>query len=289
MTILALAALLAWPVCAAGVNDSSDAAELAKKTSDLKAAVDNIFVPDESVHRLSDRLFDNVPNAAIVVETGFRGWDIEPEPEKEEKSPASIERMMNSADKRFTFYNPSVPEADLRDAYSAAHILNNQGKMGFDPSMPQNQMGAYKYTPGSRQWGTVKVNEWISSIAAALGDVFAFSTLIHESGHADSDQKGELSPDAVILGEIVAFHVEYSWLSLIDPRGERLAYLYAKALDEASRHPSALNDMALKYAGHLYEIWGTHGDFDKLEALVKKRGYTERPASSPNQAAPVRN
>ncbi|MFA6317597.1 MAG: hypothetical protein WC943_09270 [Elusimicrobiota bacterium] len=289
MTILALAALLAAPVWSADLSESPVAAAITRQVSTLKAAAENALVSDEAVRRLADKVFEAVPSATIVVQPGLRGWDMEPEAPKEDKSPASIERMMASADKRFTFYDPKVPEADLKDAYASAQALHSRNSINFDPKMPQNQMGAYQYTPGSLEWGKVKINDFVGDIAAALGDIFAFCTLIHEAGHADADRKGELSPSAVILGEIVAFHVEYSWLSLIDPRGERLAFLYAKAQDEAARHPSSLNDLALKYAGHLYEIWGTGGDFDRLEALVQKRGYKERSPSIPDPGAPVRN
>ncbi|MBI4676604.1 MAG: hypothetical protein HY748_03375 [Elusimicrobia bacterium] len=289
MTILALAALLASPAVWAGVGGSQGASDLASRTIQLQKAAENPTIADETVRGLADRLFDGVPRAKILVQAGLRGWDMEPEQQDKDKYPASIDRLMNSADKRFTYYNPSVPDPDLKDAYASAVTLHGRGNINYDRDLSDNQMGAYKYVPASAALGLVKVNEWISGIASALGDVFAFCTLIHEAGHADRHQKGELSPNAVILGEIVSFYIEYAWLSLIDPHGERLAFLYAKALDEQKRNPSALNDMALKYAGHLYEVWGTGGDFGKLDELVKKRGYKERSPSIPDEGAPVRN
>lgn len=289
MTFLALAALLVAPAIAGGLGDSKEASDLASRTIQLKEVAADPYASDEKVRHFSDRLFEAVPGVGIVVNTGMRGWDMEPEPEGKQKDPASIDRLMRSADKRFLFYNPSVPDPDLKDAYASARELHGARRIDYDGSMPGNQMGAYKYTPGSTEWGIVKVNDWIAAIAGTIGDVFAFCTVIHEAEHADRDRKGELSPDAVISGEIASFYVEHAWLSLVDPTGERLAFLYAKALDENALHPSALNEMVLKYAGHLYEVWGTRGDVKKIEELVRRRGYHERSEQHEHPKEPVRS
>ncbi|MBI5209346.1 MAG: hypothetical protein HY927_05165 [Elusimicrobia bacterium] len=286
MMVPLLWALIAGPLLAYDLDDSPTAADLSVKVAELRNLVANTRSGDERVHEFARRLFERIPDAQVAVHVKLRGWDME---RVTEKDAASIDRLMRSAGARFKTFAEEVPEPDLKDAYASATVLHGRDRIAYDSSLPGNQMGSYRYDPRTTAWGRVKVNEWIAQVATVIGDAFAFTTLIHESGHADQHQKGQLSPAAVVLGEIAAFHVEYSWLKLLDPHGERLAFLCTKALNAQKNEPSALHAMALAYVTHLFEVWETGGAFGKIEELVRKRGYEDGHAPGNGAKTPTRS
>lgn len=258
-----------------GVSGDSEARQdIGVKANELKDAVATPMYRDEDVAALAHDFFGKIPGATIKVEGKFRGWDFEPAAEKSE---TSVARLIETADKRLLYFNKNVPAPELLEAQSYAHAVNGAGKLDFDRagSMDKSQMGVYEYFAKKMELGVIKLNNLLKEVAAEAGDAFAYATVAHESGHTRDHQHGKLSPKDVIAGEVRAFKTQYQWISVIDPYGERLAFLRTKLMAEQERSPSAVRGRVLTYMNHLADVAETGGDEKKLRELVIKLGYDE--------------
>ncbi len=272
-TSLLLAALLAGPAWAekalpAGIGTVSES------VSDLKDAVADRALPDTTVHAKAADLFASLPGAMIVVEPGLRGWDkeraIEPEP-------ASVERLLQSAGKRLSDFHLDVPAPGLTEAFGFAESMSAGGKVAFDKTagMPDGQMGLYRYLVDTSELGAIKLNGLLAAVATRIGDALAFSTLIHEAGHARDHVRGRLSAKNVIDGEVLAFKTQYEWLKIADPRKERVCWLRAVLAERQRQRPDALTNVALGFLEHLAALQDTDGDAARIRAMVERLGYQD--------------
>ena len=278
---LLVLSLAAGPVCAGEIktsvgirDDAGQTQEVGVKADELRDAVATPMYGDEDVAALAHDFFGKIPGTVIKVEKKFRGWDFEPAPEQTETSVASL---VETADKRLTYYNKTVPAPELLEAQGYARTMNSARKMDFDRSgeMGASQMGVYEYFSTKMALGVIKLNTFLKAVAAEAGDAFAYATVAHEAGHTRDHQRGKLSPKAVIDGEVAAFKTQYQWLSVIDPYGERLAFLRTKLMAEQEILPSAMRGRVLAYMNHLADVAETGGDEKKLRELVLKLGYGE--------------
>lgn len=272
MSIL-LAALLAGPAWAeralpAGVGTISEA------VADLKDAVADRGVPDTLVHEKAADLFRNLPGAVIVVDPGLRGWDRE---RAIDSDPASVERLLKSAGDRLSDFHREVPPLGLTEAFQYAGDMNASGQVDFDKAaeLGDGQMGLYRYLANKAERGVIKLNGLLALVATKIGDALAFSTLIHEAGHARDHARGKLSARDVIDGEVLAFKTQYEWLKLADPHKERVCWLRAVLAERQRLHPDKLTNVALGFLEHLAALQETDGDDARVRVLVERLGYQD--------------
>ncbi len=259
-------------------------ADIAVKVRDLNDAVASPMVRDDRVYEMARNLFDRVPDASIKVEIQLRGWDRETVPQK---GPATVERMIDSSGKRLDQWD--VPAPELAATHGEARSMHASRRMSFDESLPDNEMGVYRYNSRTSETGSIGLNEWLAAIAPEIGDPFTFSTGFHEAGHRLFRKRGKLNPLEVIRGEMFSYWLESLWVRGLDPHGEKLVFLQARADNAFKSEPSKLNSMVLAYVNHLIEVWGTNGDEEKLEALVRRRGYEDGHEHREDHDHPVRN
>ena len=269
------ALLLAWPCLggAAVVVDASRTDEIHSEVDQLKDAVANRGLSDAKVYGLAADLFGRMPSTRIVVQPNIRGWDREPVPAGK---PASVKQLLETADKRMTFYNKEVPQPMVK-AMDYAKSMTRDGRIEYDQAgqLQDHQMGEYDYWADKLELGRIKLNNLLALLAAKVGDVFAFATVAHEAGHARDHLDGKLNPKAVIDGEVLAFQTQYYWLKIADPYGERICYLRAGLMNEQRERPNRLSAIALTYLNHLAELQGTGGDKDQIRRMVEKLGYRD--------------
>lgn len=192
----------------------------------------------------------------------------------------TIDGMIAEAQRRSDHYRlaTGTPPPALTDSIIGAKALRAQGRADFDAAgrMPDNQMGVFRYDSTKLEGGIVEVNRWMALIAARLGEAFAYATLVHEATHALAREQGRLSPERVVDGEVEAFRVQYLWLTVMDPLGERAIVLDSVLKLRLRAHPEdEVSRLALAYVDHLIEVRDTGGEDEALRKLVEKLGYEE--------------
>ena len=248
------------------------ASEIHAEVGDFKDAVASPFQPHEKVSRKAYELFnEGVPGSRIAVKVNLRGWDTE---RGIDGTPADVDRIVRSGQRRLMEIR-AVPAPEFSEANSYATSMNTPEKMDFAKDLDENMMGMYRYSATSSALGTIKLNQALRLIAAKVGDVFAFATVVHEAAHARDHQKGKLSPDKVVDGEVLAFQTQYLWLKMVDPYGERLALIRAVLAEELKTKYSRVAEEALKYATALHVLAGTLGEERKIREYIEQLGYQE--------------
>ncbi|MDD5656518.1 MAG: hypothetical protein PHF00_04600 [Elusimicrobia bacterium] len=272
--ILAAAVFLGWGADpAAGLAvEPQQTDELHEEVTELKDAVTG-SATDSDVHELAQNLFGRVPGTQIVVAPNLRGWDF---PRGIKGQRASVDQLLKSADNRLAFYNGDIPKP-LEQAMNYARGMKRDGKVNFDPSLKDNQMGAYIYLVQQKlQLGRIALNRAISYLAAKIGEGLAFSTFIHEAAHADN--RANLSVERTIETEIPAFRTQRQWLGIEDPYAEKVCYLRQVMINEQRERPNPDTAMALTYLNHLAEVEDADND-QKIRRMVEKLGYRDGQSS----------
>jgi hypothetical protein len=237
---------------------------------ELRDAVASPMVPDANIYDEARDLFETMPRTKINVAVNLRGWDKETDIKG---GKADVSRLFTSARKKLSDLNTPTPPSGLKSALDYADGLRVSGKIAEDAGLKDNQMGAYEWIKTAL--GDIKLNTSLNFIAGQIGDVLAFATLAHEAGHARDHQEGKLDGKNVIDGEISAFRTQYQWLKLVDPHGERVAWLRAVMMQRQREAPSRLNETTLAYLLHLAKLHDTEGDTEKLRSFVHEMGYED--------------
>jgi len=286
--IIAALLIIAAPVWAGNIKTvlGSDetqnrVADLGDETGKLRDAVADLAVSNGEVHELAANMFEKIPSTIINIDVALRGWDFEPAPEDGE---VDIDSIVSKADDRLFYYNKSVPPPELLKAHQYVHLLREAGHIGFDRQnrLGDSQMGEYRYHSDSPDLGQVTMHMVLRGVAKLVGRAFILPTLFHEAAHARDHQAGDSDPDAVIRKEISASLTEYYLLTVIDPYGERLAYLRTFMMDEVKLRPTHIKKQTLAYLNHLAELRETEGKRDRIKKFVLARGYQDGHQHAPH-------
>lgn len=293
--LIAVPALAAQPAPAPAAQEFVDPATLRARADALRDAVADTAVSDVSVKTRSQGFFDKLPQETLVVPVRHRLMDREPVAGKL----GTIEGMQAEADRRIENWkrtHTEPPPPDLESAVNQARQLKDSERLSYDTEgqLRENQMGIFKYMRDSLDGGYVKLNETMKILTALVGECFTYATVAHEAQHARDRAAGRLSPEKEIEGEVSAFRIEYLWLKLMDPSGERMLTLHGTLRLERDRASDpklkAILSESVTYLEHLSEIIETNGQDDKLKKLVERLGYSDghdhehRSASSPTSA-----
>ncbi len=306
MAFLALLALLtAAPALAADQPAPAEAqafvdpAVLKARADELRDAVADFSVSNGSIKERAHGFFDKLPTERLVVASGnYRRMDREPVKGKL----GTIADMQAAADERIAEWkrtHSEPPPPDLEFAAAEGVALQAGGALSYDGenSLAPNQMGIFTYMRNTLDGGLVKLNARMRILGALVGNAFTYATVVHESQHALDRAAGRLTPEQEIAGELNAFRVQYLWLKLMDPSGERMLTLHA-SLKLAAKHEldpdtkDALNQ-AIVYLEHLSDVVSTNGKDEELKKLIEKLGYSDdhdhdghkaRGAASPTSA-----
>jgi hypothetical protein len=280
----ALLLLIASPVLAdepAPAQAFVDPAMLSARADALRDAVADASVSNFTIKESAHGFFDKLPAERLVVPVGaYRRM----EQEKVDGKLGSIEGMQNAADLRVaewkrTHREPPPPELVASIAESLALQKDKRLSYDFEGRLSANQMGIFKYMRDSATGGFVKLNERMAVLGALVGEAFTYATVAHEAQHALDRAAGRLTPEKEIAGEISAFRVQYLWLKLMDPSGERMLTLHARLKAMIPREKDddmkkALSE-AVVYLEHLSDVVSTNGKEDELKKLVEKLGYSD--------------
>ena len=265
------------PLQASALKNVSGADKIEEEVSDLKDAVNNNTTSLSQIAWMAGFFSDRMPSTRITVHTDLRGWDF---PKGDQASgPATMDDLYTAANKQITDLSASIPSPLLVD-YQQAREMKGKGKVTYNAAMKKEELGVYNYKSGALVLGSIWLNKTLALVASFPGfskDVFAlaFAVVIHEANHAVNHLRGILSPTKVVDGEVLAFKAQYRWLKMVDPYGEKIAYLRTKLINQMSREPSPLTKESLTFFNHLAEIYATDGDESNIRAMVHKLGYED--------------
>jgi hypothetical protein len=279
--LIAAPVLADAPAAAPAAQAFVDPATLKARAEALRDAVADNSVSDISVKSQAYGFFDKLPDEKLVVASGsYRRMEREPVTGKV----GSIEGMQEAADRRVAEWkrtHSEPPPPDLEASIAQARALQEGKRLSYDSKgeLQDNQMGIFKYMRDSLDNGFVKLNERMKLLGILVGDAFTYATVAHEAQHAIDRAAGRLSPEQEIAGEVSAFRVQYLYLKLIDPTGERMLTLHGSLKMWMLREPDpkikdALNG-AVVYLEHLSDVVSTNGKEDELKKLVEKLGYAD--------------
>lgn len=279
--------LIAAPALADQAGPAPDAREfvnpasLQARADALRDAVSDRSVSDVFVKEQGNGFFDKLPAQSLVVPTGaYRRMEREPVSGKL----GSIEGMTDEADARVAAWkrtHAEPPPPELEAAVAQGRALRDGKRLSYDTQgrLSDNQMGIFQYATDRLDGGFVKLNERMKILGALVGNAFTYATVVHESRHAGDRERGALTPEQVVAGEVSAFRVQYQWLKLMDPTGERMLMLHAKLRLWRDREPDpeikVVLNQAVVYLEHLSDVVSTNGDEDELKKLVEKLGYED--------------
>lgn len=283
MALLGLLALLiAAPASAEPAEKPAyvDPAILRRRADDLRDAVADMNVSNVAIKTRAEGFFDAIPKAEIVVPVYRRQMDRE----RVGGDMGTVEKMADEADRRIEQWkrtHKEPPSPDVVAAVAQARALQAGERLGYDEQgkLQRNQMGLFTYMRDRLDGGVVKLNERMKLLGALVGHAFTYATVAHEAKHASDREAGRLSPEKQIEGEIAAFKVQYEWLALMDPSGEKMLTLHGtlklrrdRAVDPDVK--AAYNE-AVVYLEHLSDVRATNGDEGELKKLVEKLGYED--------------
>ena len=252
---------------------------LRERADSLRDAVADSARPDAEISAGARAMFERAPMEAVAFPVYRRFVDRE----RVDGGVATVKGMLTAADERVEWwkkrYKETPPPEFAAGMKTAADMAEERGRLDFDESgsMADNQMGTFRYSLDSLQDGVIRLNARLALLATRIGQAFAYSTVVHEGKHARDRRDGKLTPQEEIEGEVRAFKAQYQWLTIMDPRGERLAVLHSTLTLRLKRRPEdKLTAAALEYLTHLCEVRGTEGKDDALRELVKRLGYRDR-------------
>jgi len=285
-SLAAVLLLIASPVLAdepasAPAQSFVDPAMLSARADALRDAVADASVSNIKIKESAHGFFDRLPAETLVVPVrGYRRM----EQEKVDGKLGSIVGMQEAADARIAEWkrtHKEPPPPELEATVAEARALHDDKRLSFDAEgqLSPNQMGIFKYMRDSLSGGIVKLNERMAVMGAIVGEAFTYATVAHEAQHALDRAAGRLTPEQEIAGEISAFRVQYLWLKLMDPSGERMLTLHARLKSRIPREQDedvkkALTE-AVVYLEHLSDVVSTNGKDDELKKLVLKLGYSD--------------
>ena len=283
MTLLGLLALLiAAPAFAEPAEKPAyvDPAILKARADDLRDAVADMNVSNIALKTRAEGFFDSLPKANLVVPVYRRQMDRE----RVGGDMGTVEKMADEADRRIEQWkrtHKEPPSPDVVAAVAQARTLKEGDRLSYDEQgqLQQNQMGLFTYLRDRLEGGRVKLNERMKLLGALVGHAFTYATVAHESKHALDREAGRLTPEQQIAGEIAAFKVQYEWLALMDPSGEKMLTLHGTLRERRDRAvdpdiKAAYNE-AVVYLEHLSDVRATNGDEGELKKLVEKLGYED--------------
>ncbi|MBI4376813.1 MAG: hypothetical protein HY549_10245 [Elusimicrobia bacterium] len=221
------------------------------------------------------RLHEAVTRAPVAVRADFQGWPTEPSPDYQD--PPSLKRLRDDAQAR-RFRISAAPPPPLKEVVERADSMYEGGRMHLDKDwrLHEHEAGLYEYERSKPESGRIWFSAYTPLIAQVIGPLYAqWATECHESAHALTHEKGELSPEKVVEGELVAFQAQFQCLNFVDPGGWRLAKLRAILMKEMRYRATQLKSLALKYVTALDLLMGTRGEEDRIREYIKNMGYQE--------------
>ena len=249
---------------------------VAAAQSDVDQLHDAVASPaydDFAVHARAAGFFDGIPSETPLIRPAPRGMDREPIDGRE----GSIDGMIDAAQKRYDLYKFSateVPDAKLDAAIAYAKELRARKRVDFDAAMAENQMGEFDLPKDKSDGGAVKLNTRLPLMATRIGEAFCYAALVHEAAHAKALAEGRLDLARTVDNEVEAYRVEYLWLKVIDPSGQRMVVLDSTLKLRLEAHPEdALSRLSRSYVQHLLQLWFTNGEDAKLRDFVRRIGY----------------
>lgn len=309
---MALSALLALLIAAPAFSEPAapaaapaeqgqyvDPVAMRARAEALRDAVADMSVSNVAIHSRAQGFFDRIPQENVAIHPTYYRMQREPVQGKM----GTIKGMQEEADRRIeqwkrTHVEPPPPE--IEGAVAVARDLKDSKRLDYDTAgkLAENQMGIFTYMRDKLEGGKVQLNERMKILTALCGEAFTYATVAHEAQHARDRAAGKLSPEQEVEGEISAFRVQYLWVKLIDPTGERLLTLHGTLRFERDRAADPKIKVALAqavtYLEHLSDVIETEGKHDELKKLVEKLGYSDghdhdhehesRGASSPTSA-----
>lgn len=289
---LVAALVLAFALPARAQNDDKGAAVVS--ASAVQADVDQLHdavaspaVDEAGVRGRASAFFDGVPSETPSFRPAPRVMDRE----AVDGHMGTIDGMIDEAQKRwdrYKFTTSEVPDARLDAAIAYAKDLHAQHRVAFDPKLPENQMGEFRYSKDKADDGVINLNARLALLATRIGEAFAYATLVHEAAHAKARQEGRLKPEATIDNEVEAYRVQYQWLKIVDPRAERMIVLHSTLKLHLQLHPEdKVSRLSVSYLEHLLQLWDTNGEEAALKEMIKKLGYTNEGGVAPG-ATPIR-
>ncbi|HXT00519.1 MAG TPA: hypothetical protein VN915_07575 [Elusimicrobiota bacterium] len=290
-TPLLAALLLAAALPARAQNDQGpvlvDAGAVRADVDQLRDAVASPANDDAGVRGRASAFFDGVPGRTPYFRPAPRVMDRE----NVDGRVGTIDGMLDEAQKRWDHYKfttAEVPDARLDAAVAYAKDLRGQHRVMFDPQLPENQMGEFRYSKDKADDGVVKLNARLALLATRIGEAFAYATVVHEAAHAKARQEGRLKPETTIDNEVEAYRVQYQWLKVIDPRAERMIVLQSTLKLHLQLHPQdKVSLLSKSYVEHLLQLWDTKGEEAALKEMIKKLGYSNEGGVTPG-ATPIR-
>jgi hypothetical protein len=282
--LAAVLLLIASPVLAdepAPAQSFVDPAVLSARADALRDAVADASVSNYTIKESAHGFFDKLPAESLVLPVrAYHRMD----QEKVEGKLGSIEGMQKTAERRVAEWrrtHKEPPPPELEASVAEASSLHDDKKLTFDSEgqLAPNQMGIFKYMKDSLSGGFVKLNDRMAVLGALVGEAFTYATVAHEAQHSLDRKAGRLTPEQEIAGEISAFRVQYLWLKLMDPSGDRMLILHTQLKARIPREQDddvkkALNE-AVVYLEHLSDVVSTNGKEDELKKLVEKLGYSD--------------
>jgi hypothetical protein len=288
--VAALLLLTALPLRAQDAGDKGPARVSAgvvqADVDQLHDAVASPSVTEYGVRNRASAFFDGVPSHTPSFRPAPRVMDREPV----DGHVGTIEGMMDEAQKRWDIYKmtAALPDPKLDAAIAYAKDLRGQKRVDFDPKLPENQMGEFRYSQDKLDDGVIKLNARLALLATRIGEAFAYATLVHEAAHAKARVEGRLDPKKTMDNEVEAYGVQYRWLKVIDPRAERMIVMHSTIQLHLQVHPEdQVSRLSLSYLEHLLQLWDTNGEDGKLRDLIKKLGYKDDGGMDPG-ATPIR-
>ncbi len=270
---------------------SVDPKTLQKQADDLRDSVSDMSISPVRLHLEAGRLFTSVQSQTPNIRVDWAPV----ERERVDGRIGTIDGMIAAANGRFDQYRlrfNAPPPPEVTDSAQVAQALKDQGRVNFEKkgAMAENQMGVFRYDVARLDGGIVELNRRMALLATRIGEAFAYATLVHEATHARDREKGLLTPEHEIDGEVHAFYAQYLWLTTMDPTGMRLVVLRSTLDLWRQSHPDdAVTAQAIRYLDNLSALYMTEGKEDKLKKFVESLGYEDgdRPAT-PAAPAPVR-
>jgi hypothetical protein len=272
MAVLLLAlALFGSPAAALGPEAASAGAEA--------AILQGIVFTQHSVARGSDeRVYASGHHLQSLISGGvpvFTPKLHEVQRAKVDGQESTIQNMLSENDE---LLGKAEALTDLHGAQRLQQKMFADGRMGFDGTLHDTEMGVFRFNRGRGHEGTIGLNPLLAAIGKYIGHAFAATTLFHEAGHAAD---AAIDETGVIEGEIPAFQLQYAWIKFVDPTGEKLGLMRVALAEQHAAYPSALTKLALDYARTLDVLRGTGGDTEKIRAFIKQLGYEEGHGKDP--------
>lgn len=279
--LIAAPALADRPAPAPDAQQFVDPGILMARAESLRDAVADSKTSDFSIKQQAYGFFDKLPQERLAVAAGgYRRM----ERENVSGKLGSLEGMQKTADERIaewrrTHTEPPPPEVEATVAQARAFQGSKRLAYDEEAQLAPNQMGIFTYMRNTADAGLIKLNQRMKILGALVGDAFTYATVTHEAQHALDRASGRLTPEQEIAGEISAFRVQYLWLKLIDPSGEKMLTLHASLRmafkREADPEVKKALGQAITYLEHLSDVVSTNGKEEELKKLIEKLGYSD--------------